>query len=79
MLSNYVGVHRIPLVEHGETAALADLDGAPVLLCVLVAEDVAGPHGAQHSLRDDVLCRDPGLGLYLIISVFGRAKRRRAD
>ena len=39
---DHVGVHEVPLVENGEAAALADLDGAPVLLHVVVAEDPAG-------------------------------------
>jgi hypothetical protein len=34
-----VGVHEVPLVEDGEAAALADLDRAPVMLHMVVAED----------------------------------------
>ncbi len=37
-----VRVDEVPLVEHGEAPALADLDGAPVLLDLVVAEDPAG-------------------------------------
>lgn len=37
-----VGVDVIPLHEHGEAAALGHLDGAPVVLSVLVAEDAPG-------------------------------------
>jgi hypothetical protein len=35
-------VDEVPLVEHREAAAFADLDGAPVLLHTVVAEDAAG-------------------------------------
>ncbi len=37
-----VGVDEVPLVQHGEAAALADLDRAPVLFHAVVAEDPAG-------------------------------------
>jgi len=37
-----VCMHEVPLVEDGEAATLADLDRAPVLLHMVVAEDPPG-------------------------------------
>src|SRR5438552_13978438 len=57
-------VHEVPLVEHREAAALADLDGAPILLAV--AEDRAGrrdlrrrseEHTSELQSPDHLVCR----------------------